>query len=136
MSSVTRTTLAIEKELLESFDGWMAERGYANRSKAIRDLIRSALVESEWENPNRKVVAVLSIVYNHDAHDLAQELTGIQHEDHHAVICSQHVHLTHHRCLEVLLMQGRAGQLRRLSDGIIATRGVRAGKLVLLSDRV
>lgn len=136
MGELKRTTLAIELDLLERFDAWMVGHGYANRSEAMRDLIRGALVEAEWAKPKARVVAALSIIYDHDAHTLAQELTHLQHADHHAVLCSQHVHLDHRRCLEVILMQGTTAQLRRLADSIIATRGVKAGKLTLLSKNV
>lgn len=133
MSELTRTTLAIERDLLGQFDGWMAKRGYTNRSEAVRDLIRLALVEQEWAEPKAKVVATLSIIYDHATHTLAQQLTNLQHEDHHAILCSQHVHLDHHRCLEVIIMQGTAAQLRRMADAIVTTRGVLAGKLTLMS---
>jgi len=136
MSHLVRTTLAIERDLLRGFDAWMATHGYENRSQAVRDLIRAALIEQEWTNPKAMVVAALSLIYDHSAHTLAQALTDIQHDDHHAILCSQHVHLDHHKCLEVILMQGTADQLRRLADTIIATRGVKAGKLTLMSKNV
>ena len=136
MSNLTRTALAIDEGLLSKFDRWLAERGYDNRSEAMRDLIRAALTEAEWANPRAKVVAALSIVYDHSAHTLAQELTHRQHADHRAILCSQHVHLDPHRCLEVILMRGPAARLRRICDCITATRGVRAGKLTLLSTNV
>jgi len=136
MSELTRTTLAIEKELLEKFDAWLSSRGYNNRSEAMRDLIRSALTEQEWSTPDAQVVAALSIIYDHAAHTLAQQLTHLQHADHDAILCSQHVHLDNHQCLEVILMAGKAKQLRRMADAIVTTRGVRAGKLTLLSKNV
>jgi CopG family nickel-responsive transcriptional regulator len=136
MGELTRTALAIDGDLLRKFDRWLGAHGYTNRSEAVRDLIRGALVEAKWEDPRQKVVAVLSVVYDHAARALAQELTRLQHRDHHAVLCSQHVHLDQHQCLEVILMSGTARQLRQLADSIIATRGVMAGKLTLLSQKV
>ena len=136
MSDLARTTLAIEQELLEKFDSWMASHGYQNRSQAMRDLVRAALVEEQWANPQAAVIAVLSIVYDHQSRSLAQDLTDLQHADHHAILCSQHVHLDHDLCLEVILMQGTAQQLRRISDGIVATKGMRAAKLSLMSKDV
>lgn len=135
MAETTRTALAIDKDLLEKFDRWMAAHGYGNRSQAVRDLIRSALIQEEWADPDAQVVAALSLIYDH-SHALAQELTQMQHEDFHAILCSQHVHLGHERCLEVILLQGRAGQLRRLADSMIATRGVMAGHLTMMSKTV
>ena len=135
-SDLMRTALAIDADLLEKFDGWMASHGYTNRSEAMRDLIRTALTEEEWEDPKAHVVAALSVVYDHEARRLAQELTHIQHGDHQAVLCSQHVHLDPHRCLEVVLMRGQAAQLRRLANEIVSMRGVRAGKLAVMSTNV
>jgi len=136
MSNLTRTALAIDVELLERFNEWMAAHGYTNRSEAVRDLIRSALVEAEWQDPQAQVVAVLSIIYDHAARALAQELTTIQHRDHHAVLCSQHVHLDKHLCLEAIVMQGTACQVRRMADTVVSTHGVKAGKLTLLSRHI
>jgi CopG family nickel-responsive transcriptional regulator len=136
MSELTRTALAIDTDLLAKFDRWMADRGYTSRSEAVRDLIRSALVEAEWQSPTARVVAVLTVIYDHAARDLAQELTEIQHGDHHAILCSQHVHLDDHQCLEAIVMRGPARQLRRLGDTIASTHGVKAGKLTILSQNV
>jgi len=136
MGKLTRTALAIDEELLGRFDGWMSAHGYVNRSEAVRDLVRAALIEQEWSSPRARVVAVLSIIYDHARHTLAQELTHLQHEDRHAILCSQHVHLDHQRCLEVILMQGPAGRLRHVADAITAMRGVKAGKLTMLSRNV
>jgi CopG family nickel-responsive transcriptional regulator len=136
MGELARTALAIERGLLEKFDKWITAHGYANRSKAVRDLIRGALVETEWADPNAKVVGALSIIYGHAQRALAQELTQLQHEDHHAILCSQHVHLDEDRCMETILMRGTAGQLRRLADTIIAQRGVKFGKLTLMSTNI
>ena len=136
MSKLTRTALAIDQDLLDRFDAWMAGHGYTNRSEAVRDLMRSALVQEQWTDPDSQVVAALSIIYDHAAHHMAQELTRMQHQDHHVILCSQHVHLDHDDCLEVILLRGPAGQLRRVSDTIISTRGVKEGHLSLLSARV
>jgi CopG family nickel-responsive transcriptional regulator len=136
MGELARTALAIDRGLLEKFDKWIAAHGYANRSEAVRDLMRGALVETEWADPKAKVVGALSIIYGHAQHALAQELTKLQHEDHHAILCSQHVHLDEDRCMETILMRGTAGQLRRLADTIIAQRGVKFGKLTLMSSNI
>jgi CopG family nickel-responsive transcriptional regulator len=135
MSDLARTALAIDRDLLERFERWMAQHGYTNRSKAVRDLIGRALIEQEWADPHATVVAVLSIIYDHAARSLSRELTSLQHADHHAILCSQHVHLDHDRCLEAILMRGSAAQLRRLADLIIARRGVQAGQMTLMSLR-
>ena len=106
MSELIRTALAIDKGLFERFDAWMARHGYSNRSEAVRDLIRAALVEQDWQDPDATVMATLSILYDHHRHELAQRLTDLQHEDHHCILCSQHVHLDHENCLEVIILKG------------------------------
>lgn len=136
MAKLTRTAMSLESGLLGRFDAWMVRHGYTNRSEAMRDLIRAALVEQQWTDPKAPVVAVLGVIYDHAAHDLAQVLADLQHRRFRTVLCSQHVHLDRHLCLEVVLLRGRAGQLRHLADRIIATRGVRAGKLTLMSTKV
>ena len=136
VNKLLRTTLAIEGNLLKKFDRWMSDHSYSNRSEAMRDLIRGALVEAEWDDPATEVVGVLSIVYDHARHTLSQALTDLQHQAHHSILCSQHVHLDRHKCAEVLLMKGKAKLLRQLAEIVIATRGVKTGKLTLLSESV
>ncbi len=133
MSKLTRTALAIEADLLKRFDSWSDRHNYANRSEAVRDLIRNALVEDQWADPDAEVVASLSIIFDHEARRLSQELTHLQHGHHDAVICSQHVHLDQHMCMETILLQGKAGQLRKMADSISSTKGVISGKLSLLA---
>lgn len=133
---LARTTLAIDEQLLSRFDDWMTRRGYTNRSEAMRDLLRAELTRDQAEDAEAEIVAVLSVIFDHEARDLAQELTHIQHQDHHAILCSQHVHLDYHNCLECIIMQGPAGRLRRVADAISSTRGVRVGQLTYLSDKV
>jgi len=136
MAKVTRTAVSLDRGLLARFNAWMARHGYTNRSQALRDLIRLALVKQEWSDPHAQVVAALSIIYDHASHDLAAVLADLQHRRFRTVLCSQHVHLGRHLCLEVVLLRGRAAELRRLTDTIIATRGVRAGELTLMSTKV
>ena len=136
MGELARTALAIDKDLLARFDKWTALRGYSSRSKAVRDLVRAALVEQEWDSGDATVVATLSIIYDHEASELAQRLTHLQHAEHHCILCSQHVHLDHHSCLEAIVLKGKPKHLRRLADAILSSKGVRMGKLTLMSPSV
>jgi len=136
MSKLIRTAFAIEEDLLARFDNWTIAHGYSNRSEALRDLMRSTLIEAEWEKPTAKVLATLSIIYDHEQRELPRQLTALQHADHHAILCSQHVHLDQHKCLEVIVMSGTVRQLRRICDAITAAKGVLTGKLTLLSRKL
>jgi CopG family transcriptional regulator, nickel-responsive regulator len=127
-----RIGISLEEELLARFDELIAEKGYENRSEAIRDLIRDALVQREWSRSkdDQEKVAVVALVYDHDASSLAQKLAHIQHENHRAVVSALHVHMDEHNCLEVLVLRGGGREVVRMGEGLVATKGVKYGKLV------
>ena len=127
-----RIGVSLEDELLAKFDRLIAEKGYVNRSEAIRDLIRDALVQRSWsESDGREErVAVVTLVYDHDSSSLAQKLAHIQHENHKAVVSALHVHMDEHNCLEVLVLRGRAREVVSMGEGLVSTKGVKYGKLV------
>jgi CopG family transcriptional regulator, nickel-responsive regulator len=127
-----RIGVSLEDELLGRFDRLIAEKGYVNRSEAIRDLIRDALVQRSWsESAGREErVAVVTLVYDHDSTSLAHKLAHVQHENHRAVVSALHVHMDQHNCLEVLVLRGRAREVVAMGDGLVSTKGVKYGKLV------
>ncbi len=127
-----RIGVSLEDELLAQFDRLIAQKGYVNRSEAIRDLIRDALVQRSWsESDGREErVAVVTLVYDHDSSSLAQTLAHIQHENHKAVVSALHVHMDEHNCLEVLVLRGRAREVVTMGEGLVSTKGVKYGKLV------
>jgi CopG family transcriptional regulator, nickel-responsive regulator len=130
MSKVSRTGVSLDDDLLKEFDRLIARRGYANRSEAVRDLIRETLL-SETVASNRPVVGTLTLVYDHHVPNLAQKLTEVQHVAGTMVLAATHVHLDHHYCLEVIIMKGRGKDIQAVADRMRALRGVELGKLVL-----
>lgn len=131
MSGLVRFGVSLDATLLRQFDELCARRGYQARSEAIRDLIRRSLIEQEWEEGEREVAGSLSLVFDHHSSNLSQRLTGIQHDYHQYIIASMHVHLDHDNCLEVLALKGPAALLRKLSEQLIAIKGVKHGRLNL-----
>jgi len=131
MGTTTRFGVSLDSDLLKKFDALCLERGYQARSEAIRDLIRSTLVRQEWENNDSDVAATLTLVYDHHKSDLAQKVTGAQHDNHHLIITTLHVHLDHHNCLEVLVLKGPGSDVQSLAERLISTKGVMFGKLSL-----
>jgi CopG family nickel-responsive transcriptional regulator len=126
-----RIGISLEEDLLAQFDRLIAEKGYVNRSEAIRDLIRDSLVQREWaEGGREEKVAVVTLVYDHDSASLAQKLAHIQHENHRAVVSALHVHLDTHNCLEVLVLRGKGKDVSAMGDGLVSTKGVKYGKVV------
>lgn len=130
MADLTRFGISIDDHLLKRFDALIGAKGYVNRSEAIRDLIRNALVEEEWARGEEETVGTVTLVYNHHTRDLADKLTEQQHSHHDAIISALHVHLDAHHCLEVVVVKGKAQEVRRLADELIGTKGVKHGKLV------
>ncbi|HTN50952.1 MAG TPA: nickel-responsive transcriptional regulator NikR [Anaeromyxobacter sp.] len=127
-----RIGISLEDELLAKFDELIAAKGYVNRSEAIRDLIRDALVQRSWSESGgrEEKVAVVTLVYDHDSSSLAQKLAHIQHENHRAVVSALHVHMDAHNCLEVLVLRGPGRDVLGMGDGLVSTKGVKYGKVV------
>lgn len=130
MDKVERFGVSMPPQLAESFDEVIGRKGYTNRSEAIRDIIRRYLVEEEWEAQHAEVVGTVTLVFDHHTRDLADVLTNLQHQYHDCVLCSQHVHLDAHNCLETIVLKGEAAAVRQIADTLIGTRGVKHGKLV------
>lgn len=128
MPEITRFGVSIPNSLLTNFDQLIQQKGYQNRSEAIRDLIRDSLVKQEWES-NKETVGTITIVYNHHTRELSKVLTNLQHEFYNAIISTLHVHLDQHNCLEALVVKEKGNELKKMSDRHIGTKGVKHGNL-------
>lgn len=136
MSELSRIGVAIDSDLLEKFDALILSRGYNNRSEAFRDLIREELVQKTWERPDSQVVGTVTLVYDHHVRLLNEKLTDLQHSHFHHILSTLHVHLDHNNCLEVLVVKGKAGTVKKIADALISTKGVKHGRLTLTSTGV
>lgn len=130
MSVIIRFGVSIPNSLLKGFDQLIAQKGYQNRSEAIRDLIRDSLVKREWES-NTETVGTITILYSHHTRELSKVLTDLQHRFYQAIISTIHIHLDEHHCLEVLVVKGKGNELKKISDRLIGTKGVKHGNLSL-----
>ena len=129
MPTLERFGVSIEDDLLERFDALIKERGYSSRSEAIRDLVRCELVKDEWADPDTEVVGTVTIVYDHHARELGDMLTELQHKYHDSIICSTHIHLDAHNCLEIVIVRGKSTRVKCIANALISTRGVKRGEL-------
>ncbi|MFQ5965033.1 MAG: nickel-responsive transcriptional regulator NikR [Candidatus Scalinduaceae bacterium] len=129
MENIVRFGVSMDSKLLKQFDRYIAEKDYANRSEAIRDLIRNNLVEKEWELGTGETVGTVTIIYDHHKRELPEVLTKLQHKYHASMISTLHVHLDAHNCLEVLVVKGKAKEIKMMADRLIGTKGVKHGKL-------
>ena len=127
-----RFSISLDEKLLTQFDDYLVPRGYSNRSDAVRDLIRKVLINEEWEQDS-EVVGVVTLVYNHHEAQLQERITELQHDFHHQITSTTHVHMDHHNCLEVTIVKGRASLVKELAEKLIALRGVKDGTLTMSS---
>lgn len=134
MSELVRFSITMDSELLERFDELVASRGTeTNRSEAVRDLVRDALVENAVENPDAEIAGTITMVYDHHASDLSDQLNAIQHQYIHEIVSSVHVHLDSAYCLEVIVLRGSSARIRAIANTLLGTKGVKHGKLVTTS---
>jgi CopG family nickel-responsive transcriptional regulator len=131
MSDLSRIGVAIDSDLLERFDNFIAGQGYTNRSEAFRDLIRDKLVMAAVENPHALVVGTVTLIYDHHSRLLPEKLMDLQHDHHNLVVCTTHTHLDHDTCLEVIILKGESKRVQKLADTLIGTKGVQHGRLVM-----
>ncbi len=132
MSELVRFGVSIEQELLENYDRLIAEGGYANRSEAIRDLIREALIQKKIDaDGETESLGSLTLVYDHHARNLSAEMAEIQHHHHHNVISVMHLHVSHDDCLEILALKGKVADLVELANRLLILKGIKNGKLYL-----
>jgi CopG family nickel-responsive transcriptional regulator len=131
-----RFTVSVDADLAQAFDTLIANRGYRNRSEAIRDLIREHLESAVRSGDGGHCVANLSYVYNHHERDLAERLTELQHGHHNLTVATLHAHLDHDNCLESVILKGPVASVRSFAEALIAERGVRHGNLNVISVQV
>jgi len=132
-TNVVRFGVSMDPELLDKFDKLIAQKGYANRSDAVRGLVRENLVKKEWEQVKGEVVGTVTLVYDHHVHDLYDKLTDLQHNYHTNIISTTHIHLDAHNCLEVLIVRGKSQTVKTIADRLISTKGIKHGQLAMTS---
>lgn len=134
MSDLERYTITMPGDLFAAFDERNRRKGYKNRSEAIRDLVREALVHEEWANPDERVAATLTLVYDHHTRTLTDKITEVQHDYGDLVVSTLHVHLDHHNCLEVIVVRGLAKEIHALADAVMCIKGVKHAQLALTTE--
>ena len=129
MSRVERIGVSVEKSLLSRFDKLIAKQGYQSRSEAIRDLVRQQLSDERVGNPKAKAVAAVILVYDHHSTKLMEKLTSLQHSHLLQTISAMHIHLDEHECLEIVVLRGRVGEIKKTAENIISLKGVKLGRI-------
>jgi len=135
MKNIERIGISLEKRLLCDFDKLITQQGYQNRSEAIRDLIRRELSSEQLKNPKTKAIAAVCMVYDHHATKLMQKVTGLQHSRLLQAICSTHIHLDAHDCMEIIVLKGKVSQINETAQKILSQKGVKLGRISLISTQ-
>lgn len=128
--SVVRFSISLEEELLMELDQYTADNRFANRSQALRHLIEKNIVEKKW-NCNNVVAGAIVMIYDHHKREIVTKSNEIQHDYFDVILSSQHYHLSHEICLEIIALRGEAKRLTDLSESLISIKGVKHGKLVM-----
>jgi len=128
---ITRFGVSIEPDLLNKFDKIIKKKSYTNRSEAIRDLIRKNIIIEGSSDPDAKGLGTLTIIYDHHVGPLTNRFLELQHDHHHEILTTTHIHVDHDNCLEVLVLKGKTGEIKKLADSIKALKGIKHGELVL-----
>lgn len=128
MSEIVRFGVSLEQKLLDRFDRLIRKKNYTNRSEALRDLIRQELVKKDWEEGG-EVAGAITYVYDHHKKDLLNRIVDLQHDYQKVIMSTQHIHLDHDNCLEIVAVKGRSKDVQKLADQIKAIRGVKHGFL-------
>jgi CopG family nickel-responsive transcriptional regulator len=124
MTQLVRFGVSLDKDLLAKFDLRIRSKNYTNRSEAIRDLIREDLVKKEWQE-GKEIAGAITIIYDHHKRELINRITDVQHGFQKLIISTQHIHLDHYNCLEILAIKGGPKEARRLSDILESIKGVK-----------
>jgi CopG family nickel-responsive transcriptional regulator len=132
---LVRFSVAIGGELLQKFDRYRELNRHANRSEAVRGLMRAALIEETIKDDESEAMGVVTLIYDHHVSRIARRLTDLQHHHLERVVTTTHLHLDASRCLEVIMLRGPARQIRDLANDLIGTKGVETGRLVLASAK-
>jgi len=128
MSTLVRFGVSLDRELLEKFDRLAKEKNYTCRSEAFRGLIRQELVQKQWQS-GQEIAGAITLIYDHHKRELVHKLMDIQHDFGGMIISSQHVHLDHNNCLEIIAVQGSPKEAQKLSDRLRSVKGVKHGTL-------
>jgi len=131
--NIVRFGVSIDEKLLTKFDEHISDKGYVNRSEAIRELIRDVLVTEQVEKPDAESFGTLTIIYNHHHSDISDKLNNLQHDYFQNIVSTTHIHLDAYNCLEVLILKGKSGHLKSLADMILSIKNVKHGKFVIAS---
>jgi CopG family nickel-responsive transcriptional regulator len=124
MSNLVRFGVSLEEDLLIKFDRLIKKKKYTNRSEALRDMIREELVKKEWTE-NMEVTGAITLVYDHHTRELVTKVLDVQHDHHDCILSTQHIHLDHHNCFEIIVTKGKSKEIEELFQKLKSIKNVK-----------
>lgn len=124
MSKLVRFGVSLEEDLLVKFDRHIKQTKYTNRSEALRDMIRAELVKKEWTE-NKEVAGAITLVYDHHTRELVTRVLDVQHDYYTCILSSQHVHLDHHNCFEIIVTRGKPKKIEELYQKLKSIKSIK-----------
>ncbi len=132
MAELFRFGISLPKDLIDKFDRLIREKNYTNRSKALGDLIRQELIKREWRE-GKEIAGAITLIYDHHKRELLNKITDIQHDFQKIIISTQHIHLDHNNCLEIVAIKGNPKEAQKLADTLKSIKGVKHATLSMSS---
>ena len=132
MSDLSRFGISLPGDLLNKFDILIKEKNYTNRSKALGDLIRQELIKREWQK-GKEIAGAITLIYDHHKRELLTKITDVQHNFQKVIISTQHIHMDHNNCLEIIAIKGNSKEAQRLLDNLKSIKGVKHATLSMSS---
>jgi CopG family nickel-responsive transcriptional regulator len=126
-------SISLTSELLRNLDEFMRSKGYSSRSEAIRDAVRELLSEYELDRfEKQKVTSTITVISEHERHDVDERLTRLRHEHDEIVSGNMHIHLGRTYCLEIFITEGEVDKVLSFIGRIRAMRGIQQVKYTIV----
>ena len=134
MATLSRFGVSLDQLLLRAFDRWLRQKGFANRSHALSELIREKLVAHQWEAGEGIVIGIVTLLYDPGHHVLSHSLVKTEHAHHDLIVTSQHIHMDAHNCLEVNVLKGSANEVKHLAEQLRSLKGIKHGEFIMTTS--
>lgn len=130
---VKRISISLPAAVYRELDNLVKARGFTNRSQAVAEMINASLIEHYKQRGSEMMAGTITLFYDESKPGLLQQLASIEREHINEVISSQHILLEQNHTMEVILVQGPARRLKLIADKLITCKGVKSGRLVMMS---
>jgi CopG family nickel-responsive transcriptional regulator len=134
--TVARLSFSLPPDLARELDALVAARGFGSRSRAISSMIRDTMLEHRREGGTDLMMGSITLFFKQTRPGLLVELAALKRRCVDEVVGSLQVQLERDHLMEVIVVQGPAAKLQRITDELVACKGVKAGKLTLTTSLI